>query len=112
MRIETKEAEGYTIMRLRAARIDAAAAIQFKDAIRDETQGAQPVVVLDMQDVEFVDSSGLGAVVSTMKMLAPGHKLEVAALTPSVAKVFALTRMDRVFTIHAESPWPEEEHVG
>jgi anti-sigma B factor antagonist len=50
--------------------------------------------------VHFLDSSGLGAVVGVMKLLAPERRLELAGLTPTVAKVFRLTRMDSVFTIH------------
>jgi anti-sigma B factor antagonist len=33
-------------------------------------------------------------------MLAPARRLELAGLTPTVEKVFRLTRMDSVFTIH------------
>ena len=33
-----------------------------------------------------------------------GRRLELAALTPTVAKVFRLTRMDTVFTIHDSVP--------
>ena len=38
-----------------------------------------------------------------MKLLAPATKLELAGLTPIVAKVFRLTRMDQVFTIHSSA---------
>ena len=47
---------------------------------------------------------GWGAVVAAMKALGPGRKLELAALTPTVEKVFRLTRMDTVFTIHKSLP--------
>jgi len=82
------------------SRIDAAVAIQFKDQMRSITEGGPERVILDMGAVQFVDSSGLGAVVAAMKLLSPDHKLELAALTPIVAKVFRLTRMDSVFRIH------------
>lgn len=85
-------------------RIDAAGAIGFKDRMRELTQNAPARVVLDLSGVRFLDSSGLGAVVAVMKALAPTRRLELAALTPTVAKVFHLTRMDTVFTIHPEVP--------
>jgi len=81
-------------------RIDAAGAIEFKETMRDLTQQPSARVVLDLSLVGFLDSSGLGAVVAVMKMLAPDRKLELAGLTPTVAKVFRLTRMDSIFTIH------------
>ncbi|MEO0664665.1 MAG: STAS domain-containing protein [Pseudomonadota bacterium] len=83
-------------------RIDAAVAIQFKDAMRAETDGGPERVVLDLSEVSFIDSSGLGAVVAAKKLLNGSHVLELAGLTPVVAKVFKLTRMDTIFTVHAD----------
>jgi anti-sigma B factor antagonist len=85
-------------------RIDAAGAIQFKERMREVTVDAAPRVVLDLSSVNFLDSSGLGAVVAVMKILLPGRKLELAGLTPTVEKVFRLTRMDSVFIIHPAVP--------
>jgi anti-sigma B factor antagonist len=85
-------------------RIDAAGAIQFKDQMRELTMAAPPRVVLDMSRVAFLDSSGLGAVVAVMKALGPERKLELSGLTPTVQKVFRLTRMDSIFIIHEQLP--------
>lgn len=82
------------------ARIDASVAIQFKDKMRDLVEDAPGRVVLDLSKVGFIDSSGLGAVVAAMKQAGAPKSFELAGLTRSVQKVFALTRMDRVFTIH------------
>lgn len=81
-------------------RIDAAGAIQFKEQMRDLTASPASRVILDLSNVFFLDSSGLGAIVSVMKLLAPERRLELAGLTPTVEKVFRLTRMDTIFTIH------------
>ena len=81
-------------------RIDAASAIQFKERMRDLTQTADGRVVLDLARVMFLDSSGLGAIVAVKKLLAPDRVLELSGLTPTVEKVFRLTRMDTIFTIH------------
>ncbi len=88
------------VIRVMDDRIDAAGAIQFKEQMRDVTTTPSARVILDMSNVHFLDSSGLGAVVAVMKLLAPERKLELAGLTPTVEKVFRLTRMDTVFTIH------------
>jgi anti-sigma B factor antagonist len=81
-------------------RIDAASAIQFKELMRDLTQTAHPRVVLDLARVKFLDSSGLGAIVAVKKLLGADRALELSSLTPTVEKVFRLTRMDTIFTIH------------
>jgi anti-sigma B factor antagonist len=85
-------------------RIDAAGAIQFKDQMRDLTKNQKGRVLLDLSQVAFLDSSGLGAVVAVMKAIGPDRKLELAGLTTTVQKVFRLTRMDTIFTIHADVP--------
>jgi anti-sigma B factor antagonist len=85
-------------------RIDAAVAIQFKDRMRELVQADAQRVVLDLSRVTFLDSSGLGAVVAVRKLLGPDRTLELSGLTAAVEKVFRLTRMDSVFTIHQTLP--------
>lgn len=82
-------------------RIDAATAIQFKERMRDITRTGDQRVVLDLARVQFLDSSGLGAIVAVKKMLGPDRPLELSGLTATVEKVFRLTRMDSIFTIHS-----------
>ena len=81
-------------------RIDAASAIQFKEKMRDLTKDGTQRVVLDLARVQFLDSSGLGAIVAVKKLLGPDRALDLSSLTPTVEKVFRLTRMDSIFTIH------------
>lgn len=93
---------GALVVRVGEDRLDAAIAIQFKDKMREIAAQPSPRVVLDLSRVTFLDSSGLGAIVSVMKFLSPERKLELSGLTPNVDKVFRLTRMDTVFTIHKD----------
>ncbi|WP_293448615.1 STAS domain-containing protein [Planktotalea sp.] len=80
-------------------RIDGVAAIQFKNDVRELTAEGDTAAILDLSNVDFVDSSGLGAIVAAMKLLGTDRPLHLAGLTPIVSKVFALTRMERVFKI-------------
>ncbi|MCR9151383.1 MAG: STAS domain-containing protein [Rhodobacteraceae bacterium] len=111
MNIIAEALDGALVVRLDEERLDAAIAIQFKDRMREITAQPAERVVLDLSSVAFVDSSGLGAIVSVMKFLAPARKLELAGLTPTVEKVFRLTRMDSVFTIHADAPEGQIRHA-
>jgi anti-sigma B factor antagonist len=91
---------GINVITVGADRIDAASAIRFKDAMRASTDGGPDHVLLDLSGVRFVDSSGLGAIVASMKQMGDARRLDLAGLTPDVDKVFRLTRMDSIFVIH------------
>lgn len=82
------------------ARIDAAVALAFKDEMRSRTEDGPDIVVLNLSEVDFVDSSGLGAIVASMKSMGRGRTLALAGMTPKVEKVFRLTRMDSVFAMY------------
>ncbi len=97
----SSKAEGNTlVVSVHEPRIDAAVAIQFKDRMREETDAATGRVVLNLIEVDFIDSSGLGAIVAAMKQLGKEHQLDLSGLNENVDKVFRLTRMDTVFQIH------------
>ncbi|GGE45482.1 anti-sigma factor antagonist [Primorskyibacter flagellatus] len=100
MKLTSGTRDGVTVITVDEPRIDAAVAIRFKDEMRALTDGAAGPVILDLGQVDFIDSSGLGAIVAALKLMPEGRALELAALTPNVDRVFRLTRMDSVFRIH------------
>lgn len=104
MKLESERRGEIIVIRAIDDRIDAAGAIQFKERMREILEESSERVVFDMSNVSFLDSSGLGAVVSVMKSLGPVRRLELSGLTPTVEKVFRLTRMDSVFIIHKILP--------
>jgi anti-sigma B factor antagonist len=99
MELTSSTERGIQIVTVQEQRIDAAVALRFKDRMRDITEGTCDTVLLDLNHVLFIDSSGLGAIVAAMKILGPGRRLVLAGLTPAVDKVFRLTRMDSVFGV-------------
>ena len=103
MEFSCTETGDLLFVKVLAERIDAAAALKFKDSLREITGEARSShVVLDLSAVNFIDSSGLGAVVAVMKLMGTTKRLDLAELTPTVDKVFRLTRMDSIFTIHEQ----------
>ena len=90
----------YLVVTVNAAHINASAALEFKDSMNaiDESNSK---ILLNFEQVEFIDSSGLGAVVSFMKHLGKGRKMDLRALTPTVENVSRLTRMDSIFSIYS-----------
>lgn len=101
MDLSSNAQNGTLVVTVNETRIDAAVAIQFKDKMRERTEKAGERVVLDLAQVSFIDSSGLGAIVAAMKQLGKDRQLDLAGLNKDVDRVFRLTRMDTVFTIHS-----------
>ncbi len=103
MQLLHKDIGDIRVIEVNESRLDAAVAIQFKDIMRKLTEEAPNRILLDMKKVNFLDSSGLGAVVAAMKQAGTNRSFELAGLTPIVKKVFTLTRMDTIFKIHADT---------
>ncbi|MBC8060424.1 MAG: STAS domain-containing protein [Clostridiaceae bacterium] len=56
---------------------------------------------IDFKDCIFIDSTGLGVLVTTYKKCAElKGNIKLYSLNPDVMKVFKLTRLDKVFEIH------------
>lgn len=106
MDFSCNETSDVLFVKVEAERIDAAAAISFKENMREITgKSGASHVVLDLSAVGFIDSSGLGAIVAVMKLMGGTARLDLAGLTPTVEKVFRLTRMDSIFSIYK---YPED----
>lgn len=99
MSLASQDIDQTRIIHVECSRIDAALAIQFKEDMRRITLNAPERVVLDLTQVDFIDSSGLGAIVAAMKHLGDASRMDLAGLSPTVSKVFRLTRMDAVFQL-------------
>ena len=104
MNITIEEIRGGVRARVAEPRLDAALAIRFKDRLREAVGRHGPLILLDLSEVTFMDSSGLGAILALRRALPPGQRIELTGLTPNVDRVFRLTRMDMIFTIHGDAP--------
>jgi anti-anti-sigma factor len=65
-------------------------------------------VVLDLSNVTYIPSLGLGALVGLMRQLKQhGHRFVLVSLHPDVRATLALTRLDKLFEIHPrfEDAW-------
>ncbi len=85
------------IVSIHDRRLDARAAPELKTSLAGFAGAGWEWIALDLSDVEFVDSSALGAIVSGLKTLGRTGDLVIAGAQPGVTALFALTRMDKVF---------------
>lgn len=99
MKIEERKMDGNLLIRILEPRLGADRAVAFKETIGRFIQRGEKQIVLDLSCVQFVDSSGLGAILSILKRLSKDGELVICGITEPVASMFKLTRMDRIFTV-------------
>lgn len=97
--IEVTREGGVAVIAPTVRRLDAAAAPGFKRSVVQLIEGGAHQLVLDLALVEFLDSSGLGAMVSILKALGGRGGIAICNARGGVMSLFKLTRMDKVFAI-------------
>jgi len=80
--------------------LDGTKAAQFRQEIGNLLESSADIILVDFADVTFMDSSGLGALVLSLKNVrAAGGKLYICSINEQIKMLFELTSMDRVFEI-------------
>jgi anti-sigma B factor antagonist len=89
------------VIRPRAARVDIEVAGQFRHALLQLVEQGHRSLVVDMSEVNFIDSSGLGALVSALKALKTQDRngdIRLANVQQPVVALLEIIRLQRVFT--------------
>ncbi|MDQ3758023.1 MAG: STAS domain-containing protein [Actinomycetota bacterium] len=80
--------------------VDLATAPELRQRLVDLVADGHRRIVVDMSETEFLDSTGLGALVVGLKRLrAHDGEMRVVCTTPRVRKVFEITHVDRVLPL-------------
>src|SRR5918998_763845 len=100
--IKTEQLDDNSYVIALAGEVDLYTAPEFKQQLLDVIgQGAKEVVV-DFSDTTFIDSTTLGVLVGGVKGLRTNEgQLSLVCSDRNITKIFEITGLDRVFTIHA-----------
>lgn len=91
-------ADGVVVLALEG-RLNMVSTGSLREAVHEVVDGGSPRVAIDLTRVEFVDSSGLGALVSGLKTARQaGGDLRIAGANDQVRLVLGLTNLERVLT--------------
>lgn len=103
MNLTTDVRERFTVIAI-SGRLTASGAPMLRKAISETIGEGHPRIVVDLSGTEFVDSSGLGALIGGLKSARiAGGDLRIAAVPDVVRTVLRLTNLDRVLRDH-ETP--------
>ncbi|MGE3953602.1 MAG: STAS domain-containing protein [Parachlamydiales bacterium] len=106
MEINHEVEGGILVIHLKGEVLDAAQSRDFRQAVLDRIDQTEITrVVLDLQPLRFIDSSGLGALLSILRYTnTHDGDVRLASMASPVKKMFQVVRMHRLFEIFADVP--------
>jgi anti-sigma B factor antagonist len=103
MQIDERKFGGVLVLRPRATQLNAPVVGDFKARVATIVERGDRNLILDLTEVEFVDSTALGAIVAILKMVdASGHLLLCGA-GETVRAMMEVTRMTRIFPMYDDA---------
>ena len=100
MKINTVKSDKALIINIEEAEANFSKSDQFKELVFQEIEKGHHQLIISFKQVDYLDSSFLGAVVAVLKHLIPLQgKLILVELNADIKNLFELTRLDKVFEI-------------
>lgn len=95
------EVDGWTVLEV-TGEVDVATAPKFREKLVSLVAGGHTRLVIDLTPTEFLDSTGLGVLVGTLKRIREAEG-ELGLVVPQerLLKLFDITGLSKVFTIFA-----------
>lgn len=98
--LRTREAGGRTVVVV-GGEIDVYTAPKLRDKISELVAEGHHDLLIDMEGVDFLDSTGLGVLVGGLKKVrAEDGSMELICSQDRLLKIFRITGLAKVFTIH------------
>lgn len=99
--LSTREEGGRTVVEV-GGEIDVYTAPKLREQLVDLVAGGRYHLVVDMQGVDFLDSTGLGVLVGGLKRVrAHDGSLHLVCSQERILKIFRITGLTKVFPIHS-----------
>ena len=100
MKFKTETVKDALIIKIPVTALDAANVMEFKTDIAPYLQNTKHVI-LNMSKIRFIDSSGIGALLSCMRsMHSSGGTLSIFGVNKQLMPVLRLVRLDRIIDIY------------
>ncbi|HEY7048628.1 MAG TPA: STAS domain-containing protein [Jatrophihabitantaceae bacterium] len=101
--LERTTVSGRTVLVV-AGEVDVYSAPTLRDRLADLIESGDPTVIVDLSGVGFLDSTGLGALVASLKLAEErGGQLPLVCPDDRILRLFRITGLDSVFAIHASA---------
>ncbi len=101
MSVKDRTIDDVLLLQLNIQKLDVSNAAEFKATGLRYLDAGHKKLLLDVSEIEFIDSSGLGVLVFLSKSVKGKGEFGICAARPEVTKLITLTRLDRVFHVFA-----------
>lgn len=99
LQIDSRVVDGVPTLYLQGE-LDSYSAPRVRNILETLTESEHPVVLIDVTELEYIDSAGLGVLVAALKEVNDrSGSLAIVGPTPAVARVFRITGLENLFTI-------------
>jgi anti-sigma B factor antagonist len=103
MKLKTRQVDGVTILDCSGRITLGEGSVQLRDAVRDLLSKGSKQILLNLGDVTYIDSSGIGELVSAFTTVRnQGGDLKLLNLTKKVHDLLQLTKLFTVFEVYSE----------
>ena len=100
VKISTRQVDGVTILDMSGRITLGEGSVQLRDAVRDLLGKGQKHILLNLGDVTYIDSSGIGELVSAFTTVKnQGGELKLLNLTRKVHDLLQITKLYTVFDV-------------
>lgn len=99
MNIKRNQIDGILVLTVLEKRFDKIFANDFKDEIKDCILDGSVNLAIDLGSVDYMDSSALGAIVTSYKYLEERGKIVLINPTEPIMQLLKLTRMNLIFPV-------------
>ena len=100
MKLATRQIDGVTILDLSGRIVLGEGSVQLRDTIKELLAKGQKHILLNLGDVNYIDSSGLGELVSAYTSVKnAGGELKLLQLTKKVHDLLQITKLYTVFDV-------------
>lgn len=101
MRVNVRQREGVTILDLKGKITIGVGDVALRDAIHEALNAGASRILVNLEDVSTIDSSGVGELVSSYTTVTNrGGKLKLVNLPPKVADILQITQLITVFDVY------------
>ena len=97
MKIECRKEDDVLVVKPLEETVDSNSAQDFKDHLTTIISEGNDLIVLDTEEIGFIDSSALGVIISVLKSLEGDGEIVIASAQESVDQLFKVTRTDQLF---------------